>query len=237
MSLGSYDRREQEERSHPDVLALHQAAIREIDDPRDGFAPTPVWLLFFFFGLAAWGGAYLVTHNGGCRADVYDDKPAAAGPQAAPVEEKFDAMAVGSRTFNTCAQCHQSDAKGVPGTYPPLAGSEWVQGRKEVLVRILLHGLEGDVHVAGGSYNGQMPSWSKLNDRQIAGLATYIRGSFGNSASAVSPGEVVAIRQATKDHSQSWNENELKQVLSGLGPEQHDAPALATHPPAVTASK
>lgn len=237
MSLGNYDRREQEERSQPDVLALHQAAIREMDDPRDGFAPTPVWLLFFFFGLAAWGGAYLVTHNGGWRADVYDDKPAAAGSQAAPVEEKFDAMVVGSRTFNNCAQCHQSDAKGVPGTYPPLAGSEWVQGRKEVLVRILLHGLEGDIHVAGSNYNDKMPSWSKLSDRQIAGVATYIRGSFGNSASAVSPDEVAAIRQETKDRNQSWRADELKQVLSGLGPEQHDLPAPAPHPAATTVTK
>lgn len=235
MSLGKYDRREQEERSQPDVLALHQAAIREMGDPRDGFAPTPVWLLFFFFGLAAWGGAYLVTHSGGWRADVYDDKPFTGGQKAAPAEQKFDAMAVGSRTFNRCTQCHQGDAKGIPGTYPPLAGSEWVQGRKEVLVRILLHGLEGDVHVAGSNYNGQMPSWSKLNDRQIAGVATYIRGSFGNSASAVSPDEVAVIRQETKDRTGSWRAEELKQVLSLLGPEQHDAPALPAA--ATTASK
>jgi mono/diheme cytochrome c family protein len=233
MSLGKYDPREQEERSQPDVLALHRAAIREMDDPRDGFAPTPVWLLFFFFGLAAWGGAYLVTHNGGWRADVYDDKPVTAGQKAAPVEEKFDAMAVGSRTFNSCTQCHQNDAKGIPGTYPPLAGSEWVQGRKEVLVRILLHGLEGDVHVAGSNYNGQMPSWSKLTDRQIAGVATYIRGSFGNSASAVSPDEVTVIRQETKNRTETWKAEELKQVSSGLAPEQHDAPRVA----ATTASK
>jgi mono/diheme cytochrome c family protein len=235
MSLGKYDRREQEERSQPDVLALHQAAIREMDDPRDGFAPTPVWLLFFFFGLAAWGGAYLVTHNGGWRADVYDDKPLAAGQKTAPIEQKFDAMAVGTRTFNSCTQCHQDDAKGVPGTYPPLAGSEWVQGRKEVLVRILLHGLEGDVHVAGSNYNGQMPAWSKLNDRQIAGVATYIRSSFGNSASAVSPEEVAAIRQETKERSQSWKAEELKQVLSGLAPEQPETPAPAAA--ATTATK
>ena len=235
MSLGNYDPREQEERSKPDVLALHQAAIREMGDPRDGFAPTPVWLLFFFFGLAAWGGAYLVTHNGGWRADVYDDKPATSGPSPAPVEEKFDAMAVGARTFNSCAQCHQSDAKGIPETYPPLAGSEWVQGRKEVLIRILLHGLEGDVHVAGGTYNGQMPSWAKLNDRQIAGVVTYIRGSFGNSASPVTPDEVAIIRQETKDRSQSWRADELKQVLNGLGPEQQ--PATAPRAAAATATK
>lgn len=237
MSASNYDRREQEERSHPDVLALHQAAIREMDDPRDGFAPTPVWLLFFFFGLAAWGGGYLATHNGGWRGDVYDDKPAAIGTQGAPAVETFDAMATAARTFNSCAQCHQSDAKGIAGMYPPLAGSEWVQGRKEVLVRILLHGLEGDVHVAGNNYNGQMPSWSKLDDRKIAGVATYIRGSFGNSASPVSPEEVAAIRQETRDRSASWKSDELKQVLSGLGPEHSDPAAPALHTAAATGPK
>src|SRR5689334_11453843 len=59
MSLGNYDPREQEERSKPDVLALHQAAIREMGDPRDGFAPTPVWLLFFSSGWRP--GAVLIS--------------------------------------------------------------------------------------------------------------------------------------------------------------------------------
>ena len=64
-----HDPREQEERSQMDVRPLHQAVIREMEDPRDGFSPTPVWLIFASFILVAWCGSYLALHNGGWRAD------------------------------------------------------------------------------------------------------------------------------------------------------------------------
>ena len=51
--MSMHDPREREERSQPDVLPLHKAQMRELEDPRDGFAPTPVWLLFLCFGLVA----------------------------------------------------------------------------------------------------------------------------------------------------------------------------------------
>lgn len=202
---------EREERSQPDVLPLHQAQMRELEDPKDGFAPTPVWLLFLCFGLVAWGGGYIATHNGGWRTDIYDDDPMAlAKPAGPPVP--VDPMVLGARTFNNCTQCHQADAKGVPGTYPPLAGSEWVLGRKEVLVRILLGGAEGDIRVLGSTYNGQMPSWSKLSDQQIAAVATYIRNSFGNKESAVDPAMVTEIRKDMASRTSAWHEAELKAI-------------------------
>ena len=221
-----HDPREQEEREREDVLALHKAVMREMDDPRDGLAPTPVWMLFLFFSLVGWGGSYLGSHNGGWRADMYDDDPAALGR---PVDKPaaFDAMKVGARTFNYCTQCHQANAQGIAGTYPPLAGSEWVLGRKEIMVRILLHGIDGPFTVKGAAYSGQMPTWSQLSDEQIAGVATYVRSSFGNTASAVDPAMVAAIRKETSTRTQSWRAGELKQELAALPPATEVAPAAA----------
>lgn len=212
-----HDPREQEERSQMDVLPLHQAVIREMEDPRDGFSPTPVWLIFASFILVAWCGSYLALHNGGWRADMYDDDPRALmGPMkpAAPV----DPMVLGARTFNNCTQCHQADAKGLPGTYPPLAGSDWVHGRPEVLVRILLHGAEGNLTVNGATYNGQMPSWARLSDEQLAAVLTYVRASFGNHESPVDPGMVTAIRKETASQSGSWHEADLRAFAASLPP-------------------
>src|SRR5689334_561654 len=100
MSEQHHDAREREERATPDVLPLHQAVIREMEDPRDGFSPTPVWLIFACFLLVAWGGSYIALHNGGWRSDVFDDDPRVVlgGTQkaAAPV----DPMVLGARTFN-----------------------------------------------------------------------------------------------------------------------------------------
>jgi mono/diheme cytochrome c family protein len=207
--MSMHSRHEREERSQPDVLPLHQAQMRELEDPRDGFAPTPVWLLFLCFGLVAWGGGYIAMHSGGWRHDMYDDDPAAlVQPREKP--KPLDPMVLGARTFNNCTQCHQADAKGVPGTYPPLAGSEWVRGNPEVLVRILLNGAEGDLTVLGNRYNGQMPSWSRLSDEQIAAVATYIRNSFGNKEAAIDPALVTEMRKQFGSRPGPWHEAELK---------------------------
>jgi mono/diheme cytochrome c family protein len=43
-----------------------------------------------------------------------------------------------------------------------------------------------------------MPSQAHLTDQQIADVLTYIRNSFGNKASVVTPAEVRAVRAKTK---------------------------------------
>ena len=205
------DPHENEERSKTDVVPLHRAVMRELDDPRDGFAPTPVWLLFSFFLLIAWGGAYIGQHNGGWSADMYDEDPRALGKAEGPAAP-VDPMVLGARTFNYCTQCHQAGGEGVAGPYPPLAGSEWVNGREDVLVRVLLHGLNGPVEVKGSTYNGEMPAWSRLNDNQIAAVATYIRNTFGNKAAPVESATVTKIRQENAARTAPWTQVDLKSL-------------------------
>jgi mono/diheme cytochrome c family protein len=107
--------------------------------------------------------------------------------------------------------------KGVPGTYPPLAGSPIVLGDPAIPIRILLNGLQGEVHVEGLAYNGEMPSWKKFSDEQIAAVLTYVRGSWNNAAPAVDPALVKSIRAETAAREQAWSWPELE--------------ALAKHPP------
>ena len=38
-----------------------------------------------------------------------------------------------------------------------------------------------------------------LNDKELAGVLTYVRNSFGNQAPAVKPETVAKIREATKE--------------------------------------
>ena len=71
--------------------------------------------------------------------------------------------------------------------FPPLDGSEWVQGETRVLANILLHGINGEITVAGVSYNGVMPSFQQLADAELAGLASFIRSIWSNKAGAVQP--------------------------------------------------
>ena len=104
-----------------------------------------------------------------------------------------------------CAACHQATGAGLPGVFPPLAGSEWVMGSDKVAAAILLHGITGKLTVKGGSYNGQMPAFKdKLNDAEIAAVLSHIRSNFGNAAPKIAPDVVKAEREATRDRKDPW---------------------------------
>jgi mono/diheme cytochrome c family protein len=105
-------------------------------------------------------------------------------------------MEAGKAAFMQCMACHGADANGVPGLAPPLAGSEWVTGPVENPIRIVLRGLGGPIQVKGVDYNlpAPMMSLAHLPDDQIAAVLTYVRNSFGNKASAVTPDQVKAFR-------------------------------------------
>ena len=104
-------------------------------------------------------------------------------------------QSAGMKLYNTyCRSCHQSDGNGDDNHFPPLSGSEWVQGDKQRLIKIILEGSDGSIQVKGKSYNGIMPKNNFLPDDQIADILTFIRQSFGNNASAVKTQEVKKVR-------------------------------------------
>ena len=68
------------------------------------------------------------------------------------------------------ALCHGNDGKGKPGQAPPFAGSEWVMGSPNRMIRIPLSGLNGSVQVAGAEWNLSMPAMgAALSDDDLAG--------------------------------------------------------------------
>lgn len=105
------------------------------------------------------------------------------------------AQAEGKQLYATCAACHQADGKGIPNAFPPLAGSEWVNGPAENLIRIQLRGLQGPITVKGAQYNSVMPPQAQQSDAEIAAVLTYVRSNFGNDASPVTPDQVKALRE------------------------------------------
>jgi mono/diheme cytochrome c family protein len=125
-----------------------------------------------------------------------------------------DPIAAGERIYaNNCASCHQASGQGIPGAFPPVVPSEWVTGAPETLTRILLHGLQGPIEVAGQVYNGAMPAWKDLlKDEEIAAVATYLRQLGANSAPAVSVEEVSTLRARHSDRTTMWTADELMQV-------------------------
>ena len=112
-----------------------------------------------------------------------------------------------------CGTCHQEDGNGLPAAhFPPLAGSEWVTGKPETLIKITLHGLQGPITVKGKKYPGTAPMmpFKHLSDDELSAVLTYVRNSFGNKASVVSASEVKAVRAKTKNQKTMYKASELK---------------------------
>ncbi len=120
--------------------------------------------------------------------------------------------------LNLCANCHGTQGEGMSRFAPPLKDSEWVTGDKEKLAMILLHGMEGPIAVNGKEYGipeilPNMPSFSTLQNEDIAAISTYIRNSWGNSAEAISNGTVGKIRFRTQGKITPWTSAELDSFI------------------------
>ncbi len=129
-------------------------------------------------------------------------------PLTAAEQARFDK----GKTLYTaiCAACHQPGGAGQEGLAPPLLGSEWVLGKADRPIRILLHGLGGPVSVAGTSWHLEMPPLgAALGDEDIASVLTYVRREWEHNASPVTPEEVASLRAANKDRTIAWKAEEL----------------------------
>lgn len=121
-------------------------------------------------------------------------------PLTAAEQRRYDA---GREVYaNICQPCHQPDGRGQASLAPSLITSPLALAAGGIPARILLNGKEGSV--------GLMPPiGSALNDEQIAGVLTYIRRSWGNTAAPVDPGLVKSIRALTAGRTRPWTDEEL----------------------------
>lgn len=92
-----------------------------------------------------------------------------------------------------CVACHQPTGLGVPGAFPPLAGSDYLTDTK-THIGVVLKGLSGPITVNGQPFNGAMASFGALCDDEISAIITYERNSWGNDLGVVTPEQVAAAR-------------------------------------------
>src|SRR5206468_1586591 len=118
--------------------------------------------------------------------------PPGGGGEATPAER-------GKKVFlANCAVCHQPNGLGSQTQgYPPLAGSEYVNGGSRRNAMIVLKGLQGPLKVKGQQFGSAvMQPWDKtLNDQKISDVLTYIRQEWGNTGAPVTPEQVAALRK------------------------------------------
>ena len=164
----------------------------------------------------AWVACCTLAACGGSKENGASQAAASAAPAGAPAAVAA-AAPTGQQVFQRCAVCHQANGQGVPGSFPPLAGSEWATAANAALpIRVVLHGLQGAVTVKGQKFNGAMPAYGTMqpmSDSDVAAVLTYVRSSWGNAASAVTPAEVAAERSATGARTTPWAPADLAPLL------------------------
>ena len=178
---------------------------REKADPTEQTRPIPWWMAGLVMALLFYGvweilGADLrMDAQYGDRRTRADLLPKEAPPKGAPVD--------GAAIFSArCAACHQATGLGLPGVFPPLAGSEWVAGDEKVVVLAVIHGISGSLTVKGAKYNGAMPPFGpQLTDDEIAGVLSWVRSNFGNTAAAIGGEKVTALRKESEARTTPYN--------------------------------
>ncbi len=135
-------------------------------------------------------GLLFVAACGG-GAEGADSANSSASVAAAPAADQAGGSTDGEQVYGSiCVTCHQADGNGLQGAFPPLAGSAVAVGDAEVSIKIVLSGLTGEM-------------------TRIAGVLTYVRSNFGNSADAVTEAQVAEVRAATSSQTTPYSTDGL----------------------------
>jgi mono/diheme cytochrome c family protein len=200
------------------LLAQHEKLLGKQPDDRAHYRLMPLAMLFVFAGFIFFGATYLGRFAGRFDPRIYNENLREFGTAKAPVA--VDPVVIGEKLFNNaaCNTCHQTTGLGMPGVFPPLAGSEWAQGPEERVIRIVLYGLQGPIKVGGKDFNNMMPAFGKVagggynwSDDKIAAVLTYVRQAWGNKAGPITAEQVAAIHAKEGDHKQ-WAPAELENI-------------------------
>jgi mono/diheme cytochrome c family protein len=190
-------------------------AQREQSDPTERTRPMPLLVAVVTFGMVIVGVTYILMSESfgpamlGDRRTVADLRGALVKPgQAVDGKQVFS---------GNCVACHQATGLGLPGVFPPLDGSEWVQGEERVVANILLHGVTGSITVKGANFAGAMPSFERLDDAELAAVATFVRSSWSNKAPPIAP-EVFEKERKAAARTTPFNGGDELKVLAGKSP-------------------
>jgi mono/diheme cytochrome c family protein len=186
----------------------------EAAEPKAGTAAVPIVLLVLPFLILYAGMVYFDRNSGWFSPQVYAPyhsvaeltlyQPPTGGPD----------LARGKAVYETiCALCHNNDGAGKPNQAPTFIGSEWVLGSANRMIRIPLVGLAGPVKVKDQEWNSAMANMgAALSDDDLAAVLTYIRQSWGNKASAITPEEVKRVKAEIGNRNQPWTAQELQAI-------------------------
>jgi len=99
--------------------------------------------------------------------------------QNKPLEQSIEDGALIYKDF--CLQCHMAKGEGVPGSFPPLAQSDYLKNNLTKSIQAVKYGMRGPIMVNGEAYDGLMIAQG-LDDEEVADVLNYILNNWGNNA-------------------------------------------------------
>lgn len=212
-----------------DLDRLHAAVKREKADLEPGNEPAPMWLVFVFMIVILFAGGQLGLMTGGWSFEVSNPfvvarqgDPRPGGGDGVGVMDPFQtALKKGASGYAVCGGCHQGSGMGIPGQYPPLAGSEWVLGGTERLIRVVQHGLVGQISVSGQNYNfpgGMQGFGAAMSAGDLANVLTYIRNTWGNEGTMITKEMIEKVRADESSRASQWTQAELEKYAESNVP-------------------
>ncbi len=111
---------------------------------------------------------------------VNNETPATESVQAA-TGDNGASYAKGARIYREkCVVCHQANGMGIPGTFPPLKGSDFLKTvSKKRVIKQVMNGSNGSLVVNGIHYATPMPPQVD-NTRDAVAVTNYILNAWGN---------------------------------------------------------
>lgn len=129
-----------------------------------------------------------MTSCGGAKEETKTETTEVATPadetpalEEAPVAETTAGLDGKAIFAAKCQVCHQENGEGVPGAFPPLAKSDYLQD-KVASIKATISGLQGEVVVNGVTYNSVMAP-VPMSDEELLAVMNYIYSSWGNEGS------------------------------------------------------
>ena len=198
-----------------DMVEVHSELNREKHPPTKGFLIAPLIFVFMFGCLIFVCSIQLAHSTNGFQihppqeiVELSDEEL-----EIQRLERKFES---GKKIFSVrCASCHQSNGLGIATQYPPLAGSEWVSADPDLIIKVILKGLKGEILVKGEKYGTSAAvnmAAVPINDREIANVSTYVRQAWGNDYSEVKEDQVARVREESSSQQEQWIGNVLQSL-------------------------
>ena len=120
---------------------------------------------------------------------------------------------------STGIACHGRAGEGRAPTFPPLAGSEWLDLGPDATALIVIHGLKGEIQVAGKTYRGYMPPMNQVRDADVAAILGYIGARWAEGwTDADDVARVTQLRAHGEDQNIIIGLEDLEARLQALPP-------------------